>query len=224
MVPEVLKAEAIMHAGWNMATHAQLPLEKMALPFGKLQMRLALHLLQKKEGRWCSTRTWQRSKRNLQRTLWMSPPIQSKVPRLLQAPMTRVLWRLWLKPLMPKPLLCRPTSTSSWGATTPSRMRRRFGSWQMWQMKGWSWYIGPSSNLRRGRKSCTKIWKSWKNGPSKYLTWLVTLWGPRCFLVLLHLCRRSWPKLEHKLPCMRNSKSTSTALLCCGKGGFWTCY
>ena len=31
-----------------MATHAQLPLEKMALPFGKLQMRLALHLLQKK--------------------------------------------------------------------------------------------------------------------------------------------------------------------------------
>ena len=48
MVPEVLKAEAIMHAGWNMATHAQLPLEKMALPFGKLQMRLAFHLLQKK--------------------------------------------------------------------------------------------------------------------------------------------------------------------------------
>ncbi|CAL1152341.1 unnamed protein product [Cladocopium goreaui] len=48
MVPEVLKAEAIMHAGWNMATQAQLPMEKMALPFGKLQMRLALHLLQKK--------------------------------------------------------------------------------------------------------------------------------------------------------------------------------
>ena len=48
MVAEVLKAEAIMHAGWNMATQAQLPLEQIALPFGKLQMRLALHLLQKK--------------------------------------------------------------------------------------------------------------------------------------------------------------------------------
>lgn len=45
--PLVLQAEALMSAGWDLVQQSQLPLEQMALPFGKFQIRLALHLLQK---------------------------------------------------------------------------------------------------------------------------------------------------------------------------------
>ena len=50
LLQQILAAEKLMAAAWEVVikgTGSTLPLEKLALPFGRLQMRLALFLLQK---------------------------------------------------------------------------------------------------------------------------------------------------------------------------------
>eukprot|EP00435_Cladocopium_sp_Y103_P030919 s1586_g7.t1 len=47
LLPNLLKAEALMLAAWEAIQKSGLPVERIALPFGKLQVRLALWLLDK---------------------------------------------------------------------------------------------------------------------------------------------------------------------------------
>ena len=91
MVAEVLKAEAIMHAGWNMATQAQLPLEQIALPFGKLQMRLALHLLQKKGREMVQYKDMAEIKEKFAKDIVNATTNPEQSSQAAQAPVTRVL-------------------------------------------------------------------------------------------------------------------------------------
>ena len=47
LLPNLLKAESLMLAAWEAIQKSTLPLERVALPFGKLQVRLTLWLLDK---------------------------------------------------------------------------------------------------------------------------------------------------------------------------------
>ena len=47
LLPNLLKAESLMLAAWEAIQKSTLPLERIALPFGKLQVRLTLWLLDK---------------------------------------------------------------------------------------------------------------------------------------------------------------------------------